>query len=281
MGRGSCDRLRRWAYNLAMNTILLCAFTALLSIPATAGQSTTTATTTTSTTGAASALGTWNLTFNSQQGEIPAQVTLKKAGDKIVGEISSQMGSSPLEAEVKDKTLSIWFNFQGQSGPVAIEMTGTLDGDKVKGTFAAGGQSAGDFSGTKLKDTTDTTSTKDTKDAKDTKEPAKEPAKEPSASLTGDWNLSVELPNMTATPGMTLKQDGEKLTGEYVSAQYGKYAITGTAKGSDVTFWFAMNVEGTAMNVTYTGKIEKDGSLKGSVNYGDMMSGTFSATKKK
>jgi len=57
--------------------------------------------------------------------------------------------------------------------------------------------------------------------------------------------------------------------------------INGTVKGNDVTFWFAMSVEGTAMNVTYTGKIEADGSLKGSVNYGDMMSGTFSATRKK
>ena len=250
----------------------------LLLAMAPAVQSTTT-TTTKSTASAAetSALGTWNMTFNSQQGEIPAQVTLKKAGDKIVGEISSQMGSSPLEAEVKDKTLSIWFNFQGQSGPVAIEMIGTMDGDKVKGTFGAGGQAAGDFSGTKQKDT------KDTKDAKDTKEPASSTssASTSSASLTGDWNLSVELPNMTATPGMTLKQDGEKLTGEYVSAQYGKYAITGTTKGNDVTFWFAMSVEGTAMNVTYTGKVEKDGSLKGAVNYGDMMNGTFTATKKK
>ena len=250
----------------------------LLLAMAPAVQSTTT-TTTKSTASAAetSALGTWNMTFNSQQGEIPAQVTLKKAGEKIVGEISSQMGSSPLEAEVKDKTLSIWFNFQGQSGPVAIEMIGTMDGDKVKGTFGAGGQAAGDFSGTKQKDT------KDTKDAKDTKEPASSTSSgsTSSASLTGDWNLSVELPNMTATPGMTLKQDGEKLTGEYVSAQYGKYAITGTAKGNDVTFWFAMSVEGTAMNVTYTGKVEKDGSLKGAVNYGDMMNGTFTATKKK
>jgi len=40
-------------------------------------------------------------------------------------------------------------------------------------------------------------------------------------------------------------------------------------------------VEGTAMNVTYTGKVQPDGSIKGSVNFGDMMSGTFSATRKK
>ena len=253
-----------------MNIIAMSMFAALLATPVTALQSTTT-----TTTGAqpSSALGTWNASFNTQNGEVPATLSLKKNGDKIVGEISSQMGNVPVEAEVKDKTLSVWFNMQGQNGPLAIELFGTLDGDKLKGTFTAGGQAAGDWSAIKAKDTTDTKDTKDTKDAK-------EPAKEQPASLTGDWNLTVELPNMSATPGMTLKQDGEKLTGEYVSAQYGKYAITGTAKGSDVSFWFAMSVEGTAINVTYTGKIEKDGSMKGSVNYGDMMSGTFVAKKK-
>ena len=72
-----------------------------------------------------------------------------------------------------------------------------------------------------------------------------------------------------------------KLTGDYVSAQYGKFPITGTLKGSDVSFWFVMNVEGTGLNVTYTGTIDKDGSLKGTVSYGEMMSGAFVASRKK
>jgi hypothetical protein len=152
-------------------------------------------------------------------------------------------------------------------------MVGTVDGEKVKGSFSAGGQSAGEWVATRAKDAAAPAAEK--KDA-----PAASAAK-PAASLTGDWVASVELPNMTANPGLTLKQDGETLTGDYTSAQYGKFPIKGTVKGNDVTFWFAMSVEGTAMNVTYTGKVEADGSLKGSVNYGDMMSGTFSATKKK
>jgi hypothetical protein len=99
--------------------------------------------------------------------------------------------------------------------------------------------------------------------------------------LTGTWNVTVELPNIQATPTVVLKQDGEKLSGEYVSAQYGKFPITGTVKGADVSFSFAMNVEGNALNVTYTGTADKDGALKGSVAYGDMMSGTFVAKKSK
>ena len=34
---------------------------------------------------------------------IPSQLKLKKDGDKIVGTISSQMGESPVEAEVKGR----------------------------------------------------------------------------------------------------------------------------------------------------------------------------------
>lgn len=221
-------------------------------------------------------VGTWDATFTTQQGQIPAQLRLRKEGDKLVGTIASQMGEAPIEWQAKDKTLTVWFNFATQNGQTPIEMVGTVDGEKVKGSFTTGGQTGGDWIATKAKDASSPAAEK--KDAPTTTTTA---ADKPAASLTGDWITAVELPNMTANPGITLKQDGEKLTGEYTSAQYGKFPINGTVKGNDVTFWFAMSVEGTAMNVTYTGKIDADGSLKGSVNYGDMMSGTFSATKKK
>lgn len=232
------------------------------------------ATAQTTTNAAPDPVGTWDATFTTQQGQIPAQLKLRKDGDKLVGTIASQMGESPVEWQAKDKTLTIWFNFATQNGQTPIEMVGTVDGEKVKGSFTAGGQASGDWIATRAKDAS---APAEKNDAPATTSAATKPA----ASLTGDWVASVELPNMTANPGLTLKQDGEKLTGDYTSAQYGKFPINGTVKGNDVTFWFAMSVEGTAMNVTYTGKIEADGSLKGSVNYGDMMSGTFSATRKK
>jgi hypothetical protein len=219
--------------------------------------------TTTTTTTPADVLGMWNATVTTAQGQtIPVQLKLKKDAEKIVGTISSEMGQAPVLAEVKGKALTISFTFQGQNGPMAIEMAGTVDGDAVKGTMAVGGQTGGEWSGTREK-----------------VPPA--PAAASTPSLTGTWNVSVELPNMTASPTLVLKQDGEKLTGDYVSAQYGKFPITGTIKGADVHFWLAMNVEGNVLNVTYTGTADKDGALKGSVNYGDMMSGTFVASKKK
>ena len=218
---------------------------------------------------AADVLGTWDITVTSQQGAIPSQLKLRKDGAKIVGNIASQMGEAPVEAEVKDKTLSVWFTMQGQNGPMAIEMVGTVDGDKAKGSLAIGGKVFGDWVATRARDL-----------AAKTDAPAAATTTAAAASLTGDWAVSVELPNMTATPGISLKQDGEKLTGEYVSGQYGKFPITGTVKGKDVVMNFAMAIEGNSMNVTYLATIQPDGTLKGTVNYAGMMDGTFTAKKK-
>jgi len=220
---------------------------------------------------AADAVGTWNATFTTQNGQIPAEIKLTRTGAKITGTISSQMGESSLEAEQKEKAVSMWFTMAGQSGPIAIELLATIDGDTLKGSTSAAGSPAGEFVATRAKTEPSTAPAK--------AEPAAQ-APAASASLSGAWTLTIELPNMTASPTMVLKQEGEKLTGEYVSGQYGKFPVTGTVKGADVTFSFAMNVEGTGLHVTYAGKIEKDGHLAGSVNYGDMMSGTFTAFRK-
>lgn len=259
-----------------MKTLNTLALLACLAAPAAGSTSSpqaaqTTITTATATSSAtADVLGTWDATVTTAQGQaIPSQLKLRKDANKLVGTLSSQMGEMPVEAEVKGNTLTVWFSFQGQSGqPTAIELAGTVEGDTVKGKMAVGGQPTGEWLATRAKTATTSTDT----------------AKAPAAAktdLTGTWNVTVELPNMTANPTIVLKQEGEKLTGDYVSAQYGKFPITGTIKGSDVSFTFAMNIEGNGLQVTYTATVEKDGTLKGSVGYGDMMSGTFVAAKKK
>jgi hypothetical protein len=220
----------------------------------------------------ADVIGTWDVTVTTPQAAIPSQLKLRKDSDKIVGTISSQMGESAVQAEVKGKDLSVWFNFQGQNGPMAIELNGTVDGDSAKGAMVIGGQVGGEWVATRSKEKKDPAPAASTPSA---------PSTPSSPSLTGAYNVTIELPNMTANPSLVLKQDGEKLTGEYVSAQYGKFPIAGTVKGADVSFSFAMNVEGNGLNVTYTGTVDKDGVIKGSVAYGDMMSGTFSASRKK
>lgn len=266
-----------------MKTLIALGLMTSLAAPAagqTAQTTTSTSTTTSSTTATTTAAnvdptGTWDATFTANQGPIPGQLVLKKDGAKIIGTVTSQVGTAPVEAEVKGNAVTVWFTITMQNGPVAIQLDGTADGDTIKGSIGAGGQPAGTWVATKSKET------KDAKDSTSSTAASTASTSATAPSITGTWNVTIELPNMTANPTMVLKQDGEKVTGEYVSAQYGKFPMTGTVKGTDVVMSFQMNVEGTGLEVTYTGTIEKDGTIKGSVTYGDMMSGTFSAALKK
>jgi hypothetical protein len=97
--------------------------------------------------------------------------------------------------------------------------------------------------------------------------------------VSGKWLFEVTTDAGTGTPTVTLKQDGEKLTGHYSSQNLGEADLTGSVKGQDITFSFNANAQGTALQVTYTGKIESKDSIKGSVDLGGMAQGTFTAKR--
>jgi hypothetical protein len=97
--------------------------------------------------------------------------------------------------------------------------------------------------------------------------------------LTGKWLFTVDTSAGSGTPTVTLKQDGEKLTGHYSSAQLGEAELTGTVKGKDMKFAFGTDVQGTHLDVIYTGTIESNDSLKGTVNLGGLGQGTFTAKR--
>ena len=97
--------------------------------------------------------------------------------------------------------------------------------------------------------------------------------------VAGTWLLTVETAQGSGTPSLTLKQDGEKLTGTYSSQVFGEQQVTGTIKGNAITFGFTATIEGTTLTVTYSGTVEKD-TMKGTVSLGDLGEGTFTGKKK-
>ena len=97
--------------------------------------------------------------------------------------------------------------------------------------------------------------------------------------LTGKWLFNVQTDAGTGTPTVTLKQDGEKLTGHYSSQTLGEADLTGSVKGQDIKFSFNADVQGNALVVTYTGTIESKDALKGSVDLGGLAQGTFTAKR--
>lgn len=98
--------------------------------------------------------------------------------------------------------------------------------------------------------------------------------------LTGKWIFTVQTDAGTGTPTVTLKQEGEKLTGHYSSQTLGEADLTGTVKGADVQFSFNADLQGQAVPVTYTGTIDGKDSMKGTLDIaGGMATGTFTAKK--
>jgi hypothetical protein len=99
-------------------------------------------------------------------------------------------------------------------------------------------------------------------------------------NITGTWIFEVMTDAGTGTPTVTLKQEGEKLTGHYSSATLGEADLTGTVKGKDVTFNFMADLQGQQAPVTYKCTIESASSMKGTIDIAGLAGGTFTGKKK-
>jgi len=97
--------------------------------------------------------------------------------------------------------------------------------------------------------------------------------------VTGKWLFNVQTDAGSGTPTVTLKQDGEKLTGHYSSQNFGEQELTGTVKGNDIKFSFNADAQGTQLAVTYTGTVKSKDSMEGTVDLGGLAQGTFTAKK--
>jgi len=98
------------------------------------------------------------------------------------------------------------------------------------------------------------------------------------ADVAGTWAITVEIAGTTGSPTVTLKQEGETLTGTYSSQVFGEQKVTGTIKGNAITFEFTASIEGNAVKVTYTGTVDKT-TMSGKVSLGELGEGTFTAKK--
>lgn len=224
------------------------------------------------------ASGTWDVSFNTPNGTIAASLILKKDGDKLTGSISAPQGEAPIQGTQKDKTIALNFSVQTGNGPFAIAMTGAQDGDAISGTMDFGGQGQSDWTG-KRRTAAGAASAAAPAAGASAAPVAAAAAQDKPADVSGAWQLQIDLGGNAGTPSMTLKQDGEKLTGVYSSQVVGEQQLTGTIKGNDISFGFQASFDGNAVKVTYTGTVDKD-TMKGKVVFGDLGEGTFTGKKK-
>ena len=94
--------------------------------------------------------------------------------------------------------------------------------------------------------------------------------------ISGTWSANVVLDAGTGNATFVLKQTGDTLAGSY-SGALGEAKVTGSLKGDEVEWWFETEDAG---KVVYRGKLEGASKIKGTVEYGSLGKGTFTAEKK-
>ena len=99
------------------------------------------------------------------------------------------------------------------------------------------------------------------------------------AKVAGAWTLTLETPQGTSNPTLTLKQDEQKLTGTY-AGRMGEIPIEGTIKGAALTFAAKVNAQGQEIVLTFSGTVDQD-SMKGTVDFGGMGSADWTGVRKK
>jgi hypothetical protein len=95
--------------------------------------------------------------------------------------------------------------------------------------------------------------------------------------ITGDWEVTINAPQGRRTAAVSLKQDGEKVTGQVKSAA-GGLPLEGTLAGSDLKLEFMVTFQGQPLPVTITGTVDGP-SIAGKADFGGMAEGDFSARR--
>ena len=98
-------------------------------------------------------------------------------------------------------------------------------------------------------------------------------------NISGVWSFRVTTETGVTYPEVLLEQDGEKLTGGYSSDALGQSPVAGRVRGWEMTFSFSVDLGGQLAQVVYTGMIEEDGAIIGTMDIGGgLLLGTFTAT---
>jgi hypothetical protein len=92
--------------------------------------------------------------------------------------------------------------------------------------------------------------------------------------LNGTWVFAVETDRGSGTGTVTLKVEGEKVTGHISNTTFER-DFTGTLKGQALEFSFSRDVGA----VTYKGTAESSDAIKGTVDIAGV-TGTFTAKRK-
>jgi hypothetical protein len=97
-------------------------------------------------------------------------------------------------------------------------------------------------------------------------------------NVAGDWEVTINSPQGASTATVTLKQDGEKVSGVLKNAMGELPFEGGTLTGDELKFVFTVNFQGTPLPITLTGKV-KEAAIDGKADFGGMAEGEWTAKR--
>ena len=94
--------------------------------------------------------GTWSLVVQSPQGEIGVQMTLNRDGDQIGGTLATPMGTVAIRSgRVTGNAVRLTTTIEMSGQSIDTIITGTIEGDSIRGTMVMGAMGSFEFSGSR------------------------------------------------------------------------------------------------------------------------------------
>jgi hypothetical protein len=198
--------------------------------------------------------GTWKASFTTQNGQtIESTLKLKQDGDKLSGVVIGRNGNeTPLEAiTLSGDQLSFKLTRERNGEKVTTKVAAKVTDDKMKGkleTNYGGEDRTLDWEAGRVKETADS-------------------APASSKSVTGNWNYELDINGNAISLVLSLKQDGENVTGKVLVADFDLPISEGKVIGDALSFTvkvdrddlkFTSKYKGTVAGDTIKGKIHSD-----------------------
>ena len=96
--------------------------------------------------------------------------------------------------------------------------------------------------------------------------------------LSGMWELTIMTEQGDQVVTINIVQDGDDLTATGDAGEFGTIEMAGTVDGDNVRFQWELDLQGTPLDIVFTGVLAED-TLSGTADFGGMGQGDWTAKR--
>ena len=93
--------------------------------------------------------------------------------------------------------------------------------------------------------------------------------------ISGEWSFSLNVQGQSGSAVATIRQNDKEIEGTYVGQRFGTVDFTGTMVDGELDFQLNLDLG----PIIYEGRMQDDGSIKGTADLAGMALANFVATK--